>query len=439
MLPNPNSPIIHPAEAKHLDPPEAQLEARKLLQRFDAVPLVVGALGLVAMMYLLDTLISPFLLIIAMYMVLTPFREYRAARTMMWAAGFLFAFWFLVTLSGLLVPFILGALMAYLTHPFLTMLETRYRIPRVWSALGTMIVFIGSLVLLGIWAFPHLAIQTENIFNKLSDFVYRNADNLDYAHMEDLLLDLGLPRDVAHQIVTSQIGPQVKKFFNQVPAIVFGYVQMVPHLLERTVNLLIIFPVSAFYFMKDWGRMGPLFLSYLPLKDRERRAKMFSNIDRVLYGFIRGQLLMATIVGVLATISYSIMGVPYAGILGIMVGVTDLIPMVGIVFSGIVIIVVLALTPPVSIALMIGAVLVIFGLHALEAYVIGPKIVGEGIGIPPVVMILSLFIFGYFLGFVGLLIAVPSTAVILLFVEEYRKLQNEEAADLTRPTTTVIP
>jgi predicted PurR-regulated permease PerM len=289
------------------------------------------------------------------------------------------------------------------------------------------------------WAFPHLTVQAENIAAKLSDFVYKNADNLDYEHLQEFLVSLGIPHDVAKQIVTSQVGPQIKKFFNGIPAIVFGYVQMVPHILERTINLLVIFPVSAFYFMKDWGRMGPLFLSYLPAKDRERRSKMFMNIDRVLYGFIRGQLLMATIVGVLATICYSIMGVPYAMILGIMVGITDLIPMIGIVFSGLIIVVVLMLTPPISVSLIIGAILVIFGLHALEAYVIGPKIVGEGIGIPPVVMILSLFIFGYFLGFVGLLIAVPATAVILLFVEEYRKLQNEEAADIMKPSTTVIP
>jgi predicted PurR-regulated permease PerM len=439
MLPNSDSPIIHPAVAKHLDPPEAQQAARKILHRYDAIPLVLGGIGIATLFYLLDTLISPFVIIIAIYLILTPFREYRAARTMMWTAAFLFAFWFLITLSGLLVPFILGALMAYLMHPFLTLLETKYRIPRVWSALGTILLMIGSLVLLGIWSFPHLTVQAENIAAKLSDFVYKNADNLDYEHLQEFLVSLGLPQDVAKQIVTSQVGPQIKKFFNGIPAIVFGYVQMVPHFLERTVNLLVIFPVSAFYFMKDWGRMGPLFLSYLPAKDRERRAKMFSNIDRVLYGFIRGQLLMATIVGVLATICYSIMGVPYAMILGIMVGVTDLIPMIGIVFSGLIIIIVLMLTPPISVSLIIGAILVIFGLHALEAYVIGPKIVGEGIGIPPVVMILSLFIFGYFLGFVGLLIAVPSTAVILLFVEEYRKLQNEEAADLMKPATTVIP
>jgi predicted PurR-regulated permease PerM len=434
-----DSPIIHPALAKHLDTPEAEHAARKIHHRFDLIPLVVAALGLIALIYLLEALISPFVIIIVIYMMLTPFREYRAARTMMWTSGFVFAFWFLITLSGLLVPFILGALMAYLMHPFLTMLETKYRIPRVYSALGTILVMIGGLVLLGMWAFPHLAVQIENIADKLSTFVYKNADNLDYAHLQEFLVSLGLPKDVAHQIVTSQVGPQIKKFFNGIPAIVFGYVQMVPHILERTVNLLVIFPVSAFYFMKDWGRMGPLFLSYLPAKDRERRAKMFSNIDRVLYGFIRGQLLMATIVGVLATICYSIMGVPYAMILGIMVGITDLIPMIGIVFSGLIIVVVLMLTPPISVSLIIGAILVIFGLHALEAYVIGPKIVGEGIGIPPVVMILSLFIFGYFLGFVGLLIAVPATAVILLFVEEYRKLQNEEAADLMKPNSTVIP
>jgi predicted PurR-regulated permease PerM len=269
---------------------------------------------------------------------------------------------------------------------------------------------------------------------KISSFVTRHADTLDYEHMKDLLVQLGLPEDMAAQIVTSQIGPQMQKILAAIPALLFGYVQGIPQFLERTVNLIVIFPISAFYFLKDWPKIGPLFLQFMPAKDRERRAKMFSNVDRVVYGFIRGQLIVATMVGVLATIAYSIMGVPYAGILGLIVGLTDLIPIVGLIFSAVVVITVLALTPPVSVALIIGAVLVIFALHALEAYVIGPKIVGEEIGIPPVVMILSLFIFGYFLGFVGLVIAVPSTAVILLFLEEYRKLQNE-TSDTPLPTT----
>jgi predicted PurR-regulated permease PerM len=439
MISPSDSPIIHPAHAAAAPPPEVEAEAKRFLQRFDAIPLFVGAIGLIALMYLLEQLVSPFILIIAIYMLLTPFREYRAARTMMWTAAFLFAFWFLVSLSGLLVPFILGALMAYLSHPFLTYLEIKHKIPRIWSSLLLVIVFFGALGFLGWWSFPYLAIQAENIFNKLSAFVTRHADTLDYAHLKEFLVSIGLPNDVADQLVTSQVGPEIQKWFASVPGIVFGYLQGVPKFIERTINLIIIFPISAFYFMKDWPKIGPLFLQFIPAKDRERRAKMFSNIDRVLYGFIRGQLIVATTVGILATICYYIMGIPYAGVLGILVGVTDLIPIVGIIFSGAVVVTVLALTPPLNYALMIGAVLVIFALHALEAYVIGPKIVGEGIGIPPVVMILALFIWGYFLGFLGLLIAVPATAVILLFVEEYRKLQNEITHPIPSSNPTVIP
>jgi len=69
---------------------------------------------------------------------------------------------------------------------------------------------------------------------------------------------------------------------------------------------------------------------------------------------------------------------------------------------------------------------VIAGLHMLEVYVIGPRIIGPGIGVPPILMILALLVFGYFLGFIGLLIAVPTTGIILLFVNEYRK-SNAEA------------
>lgn len=428
-----DSPIIHSVNASR-HTPEEELALKRTTQRFDAVPLAVGAVGLLALTYLVEKIVSPFVVIVAIYMVLTPFREYRAARTMMWTSGFLFMLWFLVTLAPLLIPFILGALLAYLFNPFITYLELKYRIPRIWGSLGLVIVIFSLVGLLAWWSFPHLALQAENIFSRISGFVTRHADSLDYAHMKSLLMELGLPDDIAEQLVTSQIGPQMQKLLAAIPALLFGYVQGIPQFVERTVNLIIIFPISAFYFLKDWPKIGPLFLQFLPAKDRERRAKMFANVDRVVYGFIRGQLIVATLVGILGAIAYSIMGVPYAGILGVVLGLTDLIPIVGLIFSAFVVITVLALTPPVSIGLIIGAVLVIFGLHALEAYIIGPKVIGEEIGIPPVVMILSLFIFGYFLGFVGLLIAVPSTAVILLFLEEYRKLQNE-VADTSLPTT----
>lgn len=436
MLTTSDSPIIHPALGNSFSPEDEALQ-RKLTARFDIVPLVLGGVGLLALMYLLESIVSPFIVIVALYMLLTPFREYRAARTMMWTAGFLFFFWFLFTLAGLLVPFILGALMAYLFDPLITNLEIKRRIPRVYSSLGLILIFVLLFGLLGWYSFPHLALQAENIFNKISDFLNRHKNSLDYENLKAILISIGLPADVSEQLVTSEIGPQIKKLFAAVPGFIFGYVQGLPQFVERTLNLLIIFPISAFYFMKDWPKIGPLFLQFLPAKDRERRAKMFSNIDKVVYSYVRGQLMMATMVGVLGAIIYSIMGVPYAGLLGVMLGITDLIPIVGLIFSGAIIVTVLSLTPPVDVGMIIGALLVIFGLHALEVYIVGPKFVGEQIGIPPVVMILSLFIFGYFMGFLGLLIAVPATAVILLFIEEYRKLQNDLPSPVPTPNITV--
>jgi predicted PurR-regulated permease PerM len=118
-----DSPIIHPANAGRHSP-EEELAQRRVAARFDAVPLAIGAIGLLALGYLVEKIVSPFVVIVAIYMVLTPFREYRAARTMMWTSGFLFVLWFLVTLAPLLVPFILGALLAYLFNPLITLLES---------------------------------------------------------------------------------------------------------------------------------------------------------------------------------------------------------------------------------------------------------------------------------------------------------------------------
>jgi predicted PurR-regulated permease PerM len=133
-------------------------------------------------------------------------------------------------------------------------------------------------------------------------------------------------------------------------------------------------------------------------------------------------------VGVLGAIAYSILGIPYAGLLGVVLAISDLVPIIGMVFSMFVVELVIFLTMQLNFGVISSGILVIAGLHVLEVYFVGPRIVGEGIGIPPIVMILSLLIFGYFLGLVGMLIAVPATAVILLFLNEYRKLQVEANA-----------
>jgi predicted PurR-regulated permease PerM len=165
-----------------------------------------------------------------------------------------------------------------------------------------------------------------------------------------------------------------------------------------------------------------------PSKNPARREKVVHDVDGVLYGYLRGQATVALIVGILGATAYSILGIPYAGLIGVILVFADLVPIVGMLFSVFVVELVIFLTMELNFAVIVSGLLVIGGLHVIETYIIGPRIIGQGVGVPPLLMILALLVFGFFFGFVGLLVAVPTTGVILLFVNEYRKNNAAENA-----------
>jgi predicted PurR-regulated permease PerM len=132
----------------------------------------------------------------------------------------------------------------------------------------------------------------------------------------------------------------------------------------------------------------------------------------------------------LGAIAFSLLGIPYAGLLGVIIAFADLIPIVGMLFTVFVVELVIVLTMVLNFPVIASGLVVIGLLHLIETYVIGPRIIGQGIGVPPLLVILSLLVFGYFFGFVGLLIAVPTTGIILLFIMEYKE-SNVAARDKT--------
>jgi len=403
----------------------SRMTDRKIADRFDGVALAIGGVALALLAYTVHTIINPFVAAIVLYIVLTPFRQYRAARKLLIAGFVLFGIWAAVTLEGILVPFILGAVLAYLFNPLVTNLQSKRQIDRVWSSLATVVIFCGIIVAAG-WIFlPSLGAQTKAFIERLTAFVHQNANNFDQQHLRRLMLALGLPAGLADRIITEEAMPELHKLVSFVPAMIIHIIGGMPRILERALNLIIV-PIAMFYFLKDWPKIIPLINDLFPSKDPVRREKVIADVDRVLYGYVRGQVTVAAIIGILGAIAFSILGIPYAGLLGVMLAVSDLIPVVGMIFSVFVIELVIVLTMVLNFGVIFSGLFVIGMLHLIETYVIGPRIIGQGIGVPPILMILSLLVFGYFFGFAGLLVAVPTTGIILLFINEYR--DNNAAA-----------
>ena len=388
--------------------------------RFDGIAIAIGSVALLALAWTVRAILNPFVVTFLFYIILQSFRDYKAARKLMTVGFVLFGFWLLLTIAGILVPFILGAVLAYLFNPVVCKLYEKRNISRVWSSLAIVILFCAVLVAVG-WIFlPSLGKQTKEFIERLTMFVRQNANTLDEQHIRHLLLGMGLPKGLIDRFILNQAGPQIGKMVAVVPSIVVSIISSLPRILERTMNLVIV-PIAMFYFLKDWPRLRPMVNELFPSKNPARREKIISDVDGVLYGYLRGQATVALIVGILGAIAYSILGIPYAGLIGVILVFADLVPIVGMLFSVFVVELVIFLTMELNFAVIVSGLLVIGALHVIETYIIGPRIIGQGVGVPPLLMILALLVFGFFFGFIGLLIAVPTTGVILLFVNEYRK------------------
>jgi predicted PurR-regulated permease PerM len=191
-------------------------------------------------------------------------------------------------------------------------------------------------------------------------------------------------------------------------------------------------PVLTFYLLRDYDRILAWLRELLP-RDREAGVVEFAQeYDRLLSKYLRGQLTVALIIGVLTSSFLLALQFPYPFLLGALAGVMGLIPFLGLVLS---------IIPAVIVALVSGSVLVslvkvavVYGaVQILDGGVISPRIVGDSVGLHPVWIVLALSVGGFFFGFVGLLIGVPVAVGVKLMagrgLERYRRSELYNGAE----------
>jgi predicted PurR-regulated permease PerM len=176
--------------------------------------------------------------------------------------------------------------------------------------------------------------------------------------------------------------------------------------------------------------------TYVPGPYRDRVLGLAREYDRLLAGYLRGQLLQCSIVGVLTWILFAVAGFPYALLMGVLAGVFNVVPYMGMIVA-MVPAVVLALfsgDPLVGLAKAVGVTILV---QLIDSTVLGPKIVGDSVGLHPVWVILALSISGYFFGFVGLLIAVPLAVLVSLLLRI--ALRRYRESSLFRGESRLVP
>ncbi len=317
---------------------------------------------------------------------------------------------------------LLGAIfLCYIIYPAVRRLQRR--VP-LWAAILIVYAALGTLIAIGLAiVVPALSANASQLIHD-GPVIVRNA--------QDALNDPNNP-------LVARLPAMVRDHLDQVPAEISLLIQHyggeaatgVLGALVSTVALLALFvimPVMALYILLDLEHLAKAAMRVIPEPSQPRVTQIVREIDKVVGGFIRGQLLVAAIVGVLVIVLLSIMHVKYAILIGVLAGLFEIIPYVG-AFAGAI--------PAILIALFTNgwqnAVIVTLGfviINQLEGHLIAPFIVSESVGLSPLIVILALLIGGELFGLPGLIIAVPVAGILRVILSHIFPGKSVPAANL---------
>ena len=318
--------------------------------------------------------------------------------TIMIVAAAVIIYFLWIVRSGL-YPFIVAVFFAYLLNPAVCALEEKglRRPVAIFVVYG--IVF-GLLIVAGTYGIPVLIRELENFGRELPQMMAKGEEVMQAIQFtyQNSLLPYSLRIALDNALLSLQ--DEVQQFIAEVVNSLIG-------LISYTIGL-VITPILAFYILNDWYELKDKLLQLLPVKWRQEWLMTCCDFDKVLSGVIRGQLTVALIVGILVTIGLRLLDVPYSLLIGILAGMLDIIPYFGAFIGATPAVTLALLTSPV---LALKVVILFFVIHQLEGTVIGPKILGESVGLHPLSVIFFVFIGGEMAGLAGMLLGVPLAAL----------------------------
>lgn len=302
--------------------------------------------------------------------------------------------------KAVLTAFGLGFILAYILDPLVNYLEAK-RIPRsfaivlIYLILGVLIM---TLLMQGI---PVLFRDLHKMLELIPSYTESVQEML--YNMEKNYSRVQIP-DSVKQVIDETI----LQLQRAVLAIGQSFVQGLLFLFSQTFNL-VLAPIISFYFLKDFAIIGQMLQKVIPARFRPETDKIGREINHVIKKFIRGNLLVACLVALLTSLGMYLIGMEFPVLLGILAGITNFIPYFG-AFIAAVPIVLLALVKSKWLALY--AVGLMFLIQQIEGNILAPKILGDCVGLHPLVLIFALLMGGQLWGIWGLVLAVPLAAIL---------------------------
>lgn len=352
-----------------------------------------------------------------------------------------YLFYWLSLVAGLLqpvlVPLAVAVVIAYLLGPVVDFICLKTRLPRIW---GTAVVFVALSALMAgllLWIIPAAYHQGSVVLNNFPEYSKRMQDVVvssvaEVQKWSELPVfrkpEAGEQRDALTAYASTAITDATNWFQVKAPDFAASAGKFASRSLGGVLGAfgfvlsLVLVPIFLFFFLVDGHRIGENWGSYLPLRAspfKEELVSLVGEINQYLIAFFRGQMLVSLIDGALIAVCLLFMGLDFAILIGLMVGVLGLIPYAGVLISWI---------PAVLIATAqfgdwqhpLAVTIIFIVVNQLDGLVFAPRIVGESVGLHPLTVIISVLCWSLILGgLLGALLAVPLTATLKVLLRRY--------------------
>ena len=334
-------------------------------------------------------------------------------------------------LSSVLLPFFVAWLLAYLLYPVVKFVQYKMHVKnRVLSIIITML-FVIAVITGIVWLIvPPMIEQFGKLSSLIAQYIKTQAHTNDLsAYIQEWLA--ANQKSIEEFIHKTDVVATIKQALPQLFNVVGHTASIIISIVASVITLL-----YMFFILLDYEYLTDSWIKIFPKASRPFWQELMGDAERALNAYVRGQGLVALCMGILFCIGFTIIDFPMAIGLGILIGILDLVPYLHT----------FALIPTAFLALlkaadtgqnfwviMISAVAVFIIVQIIIDMVVTPKIMGKAMGLNPAILLLSLSIWGALLGFIGLIVALPLTTLLIAYYQKYITKEDQKLLDLVPP------
>ena len=325
-----------------------------------------------------------------------------------WLIAIMISGWLLYLLAPVLTPFIAAALLAYIGDPLADRLQ-KLRFPRTLAVATVFLLTFLFLALLVLLVGPLIRQQVAALFAALPSII----SQIEQVWLPGVASFLDLELD--ENIGLGAFLAQYKDLAGSWSATLLTSVTSTGSMLAAAVLSLFLIPILTFYLLRDWDSIIAHLGALVPSSQRQTIFELARETDEILGAFLRGQLLVMFALALIYSLGLTLVGLKFAVAIGVVAGLVSFVPYLGFVFGIGLASLTVALEPN-PLWHLVGVFVTFTAAQMVEGTVLTPKLVGDRIGLHPVMVIFAIAAGGQLFGFFGILLALPAAAALSVLI-----------------------